>query len=131
MWSLYEQKATEDSSDGANLFNYSGEKLEPLKFSNGKTQADIVKETLDAIEAGNKIILVRKETTLLKTVLVSLNYSAIQVRLLVECLIEITILTEYVRHGTKTEYFTCRRASKTGTSTVTAKSGIQMGRLRR
>jgi len=39
---------------------YSGEKfLEPLKFSNGKTQEDVVKEVLDAIKEGNKIIFIR------------------------------------------------------------------------
>ena len=58
MWSLYERKE-EDSGEGAGLFNYSGEKLEPLEFSNGKTQADVVKEILDSINAGNKIIFVR------------------------------------------------------------------------
>jgi len=58
MWSLYERKE-EDSEEGAGLFNYSGEKLEPLKFSNGKTQADIVDEVLDTIKAGNKIIFIK------------------------------------------------------------------------
>lgn len=58
MWSLYERKEN-DESGGANLFNYSGEKLEPLKFSNGKTQADVVKEILDSIEEGNKIIFIK------------------------------------------------------------------------
>jgi Rad3-related DNA helicase len=39
---------------------YSKEKfLEPLKFSNGKTQEDIVKEVLDLIEKGNKIIFIK------------------------------------------------------------------------
>jgi len=33
--------------------------LEPLKFSNGKTQEDIVKEVLDAIEEGQNIILIQ------------------------------------------------------------------------
>ncbi len=32
--------------------------LEPLKFSNGKTQEDIVKEVLDAIEEGQNIIFI-------------------------------------------------------------------------
>ncbi len=32
--------------------------LEPLKFSNGKTQEDVVKEILDSIKEGNKIIFV-------------------------------------------------------------------------
>ena len=36
MWSLYERKENEEG-EGANLFNYSGKKLEPLTFSNGKT----------------------------------------------------------------------------------------------
>jgi len=58
MWSLYERKENEEG-EGANLFNYSGEKLEPLKFSNGKTQADVVKEILDAINEGNKIIFIK------------------------------------------------------------------------
>jgi len=58
MWSLYERKEN-DEGEGANLFNYSGEKLEPLRFSNGKTQADVVQEILDSIEAGNKIIFIK------------------------------------------------------------------------
>ena len=38
---------------------YEGDKfLEPLKFSNGKSQADVVDEVLKAIEDGNKIIFV-------------------------------------------------------------------------
>ena len=38
---------------------YEGEKfLEPLKFSNGKTQEDIVKGVLDAIDEGKKIIFI-------------------------------------------------------------------------
>ena len=58
MWSLY-KKNEDDSGEGANLFNYTGEKLEPLKFSNGKTQADVVKEILDSINDGNKIIFIK------------------------------------------------------------------------
>jgi len=59
MWSLY--KRTEDTCDnsGANLFSQSGEELKPLEFSNGKTQADVVKETLDAINEGHKIIFIK------------------------------------------------------------------------
>jgi len=53
MWSLYRKK------EGEGIFDYSGEKLEPLKFSNGKTQADIVQEILDSINQGNKIIFVK------------------------------------------------------------------------
>lgn len=58
MWSLYE-KNEEDSGLGANLFNYSARKLEPLKFSNGKTQEDVVNEILESINKGNKIIFVK------------------------------------------------------------------------
>jgi len=42
MWSLYNKE----------LF------LEPLKFSNGKTQEDVVNEVLDSIKEGNKIIFI-------------------------------------------------------------------------
>jgi Rad3-related DNA helicase len=61
MWSLYKRKEGEDPLEtlGENLFACSGEPLEPLKFSNNKTQADVVKEVLDAIEAGNKIIFIK------------------------------------------------------------------------
>jgi Rad3-related DNA helicase len=41
-WSLYEK----------------GKFLEPLKFSNGKTQEDVVKEVLDSIKEGHKIIFI-------------------------------------------------------------------------
>ena len=41
-----------------NLYNNGGF-LEPLKFSNGKTQEDIVKEVIDSAKEGNKIIFVR------------------------------------------------------------------------
>ena len=38
---------------------YEGDKfLEPLKFSNGKTQEDVVKEVLNAIKEGQKIIFI-------------------------------------------------------------------------
>ncbi len=53
MWSLFKKK------EGEGIFDYSGDKLEPLIFSNGKTQADIVKEILDLIKKGNKIIFLR------------------------------------------------------------------------
>jgi|ETNmetMinimDraft_2_1059921.scaffolds.fasta_scaffold03252_3 Rad3-related DNA helicase len=43
MWSLYSNK----------------QKLNPLVFSNGKTQEDIVKETLDAIKEGYKVIFIK------------------------------------------------------------------------
>lgn len=41
-WSLYEK----------------GKFLKPLKFSNGKTQEDVVKEVLDSIKEGHKIIFI-------------------------------------------------------------------------
>ncbi len=41
-WNLYEK----------------GEFLEPLKFSNGKTQEDVVKEVLDAIRSGERVIFI-------------------------------------------------------------------------
>ena len=44
MWSLYDKE---------NCF------LEPLKFSNGKTQEDVVKEVLKAVKEGFKIIFIR------------------------------------------------------------------------
>jgi len=40
------------------LYNNKGEPLCPLKFSNGKTQEDIVKEVLKEIENGNKVIFI-------------------------------------------------------------------------
>lgn len=59
VWSLYERTEDEQDSSGANLFSYSGKKLEPLTFSNGKTQEDVVNETLDLINKGNKIIFIK------------------------------------------------------------------------
>ncbi len=56
MWSLYNKVEDKNS---VNPFNSDGEKLEPLKFSNGKTQADVVKEILDSIDAGNKLIFIK------------------------------------------------------------------------
>ena len=47
MWSLYENKAGEERS------------LSPLVFSNGKSQEDIVKEVIDAINGGYKVIFIR------------------------------------------------------------------------
>ena len=43
MWNLYEN----------------GKELPPLVFSNGKSQKDVIKEVLDAIKQGNKIIFIR------------------------------------------------------------------------
>ncbi len=53
MWSLFRKK------EGEGIFDFSGEKLEPLKFSNGKTQEDIVKEILQTVNSGNKIIFIK------------------------------------------------------------------------
>ncbi len=47
-WNLYENSEN----------NKEGKFLEPLKFSNGKTQEDIVKETLKAIKEGHKVIFI-------------------------------------------------------------------------
>ena len=58
MWSLY-KKTENNSCDGANIFESAGEKLEPLMFSNGKTQADVVKEILEAIDNGHKLIFIK------------------------------------------------------------------------
>ena len=43
MWSLYEDK----------------KELKPLVFSNGKSQEDVVKEVIDAVKAGSKIVFIR------------------------------------------------------------------------
>ena len=56
MWSLYNRV---NNPDSINPFDSDGEELKPLKFSNGKTQADVVKEILDSIEAGNKLIFIK------------------------------------------------------------------------
>ncbi|MFZ5955512.1 MAG: helicase C-terminal domain-containing protein [Nanoarchaeota archaeon] len=54
MWSLY--KKNSENSEG--IFDFSGEKLPPRRFSNGKTQEDIINEILEAISKGNKIIFI-------------------------------------------------------------------------
>lgn len=56
MWSLYKRK---ENPDSVNPFNTDGEELKPLKFSNNKTQADVVKEILEEINKGNKLIFVK------------------------------------------------------------------------
>ena len=43
MWNLYEDE----------------KELKPLVFSNGKSQEDVIKEVLEAIKQGNKIIFIR------------------------------------------------------------------------
>ena len=56
MWSLYNKT---ENPESINPFDTDGEKLAPLKFSNGKTQEDVVKEILDAINNGNKLIFIK------------------------------------------------------------------------
>jgi Rad3-related DNA helicase len=59
-WSLYEKKEEEvGDSVGGGIFNYTGKKLEPLTFSNGKTQEDVVQEVREAINGGNKVIFIK------------------------------------------------------------------------
>lgn len=58
MWSLYRRKECEEGL-GNSLFDFEGEKLEPLKFSNGKTQEDVVKEILKHIKEGKRAIFLR------------------------------------------------------------------------
>ena len=43
MWSLYEDEKA----------------LQPLVFSNGKSQADVVNEVIEAIEKGSKIVFIK------------------------------------------------------------------------
>ena len=47
----------EDTS-GFNLYS-NGKKLEPLKFSNGKTQEDVVNEVIDLINSGKRAIFIK------------------------------------------------------------------------
>ena len=56
MWSLYKRAETKGG-----IFDYSqkGEFLSPLTFSNNKTQEDVVREVLDSIEKGEKIIFIK------------------------------------------------------------------------
>ncbi|MBU0907144.1 MAG: hypothetical protein KKD18_03185 [Nanoarchaeota archaeon] len=54
---LQEEKKIDNIFDKEFWSLYRGEKaLEPLKFSNGKTQEDVVKEVVDMIEHGKKVI---------------------------------------------------------------------------
>ena len=64
MWSLFRKKEEDIFSDEPDkgIFDYSSENSEtlaPLKFSNNKTQEDVVKEVLDAINSGNKLIFIK------------------------------------------------------------------------
>ncbi|MAG39853.1 hypothetical protein CMI41_02720 [Candidatus Pacearchaeota archaeon] len=56
-WSLNE-KTNEKEDNSSDIFSHSGKELEPMKFSSGKTQEDIVNETLEAIKEGHKIIFI-------------------------------------------------------------------------
>ena len=50
------------SSSDWSLFKKEGDKdifLEPLKFSNGKTQEDVVNEIVNLIKSGQKIIFIK------------------------------------------------------------------------
>jgi len=60
MWSLYEKTENQDSknSDFQSPVSSDSRFLDPLKFSNSKTQADIVEEILGEIEKGNKLIFI-------------------------------------------------------------------------
>ena len=64
MWSLYKKYSPtsnkqQATSELVNPLDNQGEALNPMQFSNGKSQADVVKEVLDAIEAGNKMIFIK------------------------------------------------------------------------
>lgn len=62
-WSLYKKNSEEEDSDKElsvlESYEVKGEKLNPLKFTNGKTQEDVVREVLSAVDAGNKIIFIK------------------------------------------------------------------------
>ena len=66
MWSLFKRKECEEDI-GEGLFKYSkspdadknAQELEPMRFSNNKTQSDVVKEILDEIKNGHKIIFLK------------------------------------------------------------------------
>ncbi len=58
MWSLYRRKEGEEEKSDS-LFNFTGEKLDPLVFSNGKNQADVVSEVLEQIKKGKRAIFIR------------------------------------------------------------------------
>lgn len=55
VWSLY--KRNKDGDGG--IFDFSGEKMKPLKFSNGKTQETIVEEIIEKIKKGKKLIFIK------------------------------------------------------------------------
>jgi Rad3-related DNA helicase len=55
-WSLYKKHYDENT---INPLANQGKQLEPLVFSNGKSQADIVQEVLDAVASGKKLIFIK------------------------------------------------------------------------
>jgi Rad3-related DNA helicase len=59
MWSLYKKKKSEDIKEDSECFEHDGDKLDPLIFSNGKSQVDVVKEILDEIKNGTKVIFIK------------------------------------------------------------------------
>ena len=54
MWSLYESNGNTGKNTGEEA-----KFLSPLKFSNGKTQEDVVKEVIKAINEGHKVIFIK------------------------------------------------------------------------
>lgn len=52
-WSLFKR-----NNEKGGIFDYSGERLEPLKFTNGKTQEDVVSEVMNEIKKGTKTIFI-------------------------------------------------------------------------
>lgn len=52
---VWEKKTDLNDSDYWSLYR-DGKKLEPLKFSNGKTQENVVKEVVDLIKGGEKVV---------------------------------------------------------------------------
>ncbi len=59
MWSLYKKENSGEDNSNTFCSPVPSELMPPLVFSNKKTQADVVKEILDEINAGNKLIFVR------------------------------------------------------------------------
>ncbi len=58
-WSLYKKTNADNNPDDPNIFSFGGEKLDPLKFSNGKTQEDVIKEVLEAHKNGSNLIFIK------------------------------------------------------------------------
>lgn len=56
VWALYQKNTKSDNFD---IFDTKGTLLKPLKFSNGKTQNDIVEEVIAEVKKGTKIIFIK------------------------------------------------------------------------